>query len=154
MTDSEFDTYLAQAVGELEAKQATLVATYGLGWGSHNKFFADYAAGTLTFLEGDVPQVKAFIIPVFTHIPSKQNLLWAWANEAFPLAVREQSSQIKELQSITGFELFTNERVECDESTAWELTALACKCLSAAGAYRIPHGEKHAYVLITSVQRA
>ncbi|MDR2240000.1 MAG: hypothetical protein LBE33_06100 [Zoogloeaceae bacterium] len=151
MTGSEFDTYLAQSVEELETKQATLSATYGIG--NYEKFFVDFMAGTLTFLDGDTPKIKALVIPVATHVPSRQNLLWAWANEQLPPAVREQSSRIKELQSITGFELFANERVECDESMAWELTALACKYLSAAGAYRIPNGEIYAYVLITSAHQ-
>ena len=151
MTDSEFDAYLAQALDELEAKQKTLSAGYGLG--QHDRFVVDYVACTLTFFDKEAPRAEASIVPVSTHVPAKRNLQWAWANQQFPAPVRELSSRTKELHSITGFELFTNERVECDESMAWEMTALACKYLSAAGAYRVPHGETHAHVLITSVQR-
>lgn len=43
MTDDEFDAYLDQALDELEAKQRTLSAEFGLG---HNgRFVMDYEAG-------------------------------------------------------------------------------------------------------------
>ena len=71
----------------------------------------------------------------------------------FPADIRASASRVKELHSLTGFELFNNERVQCDESMAWEFTALACKCLGAIGAYRVPNKETHAHVLITSVRR-
>jgi hypothetical protein len=151
MTDPEFETYLDQALDELEAKQTSLKDQYGLG--HHGRFVVDYVAGTLTFFDNEAPRAEASILPVSTHIPAKRNLLWSWANHQLPSHVRELSSQVKALRSVTGFEVFANERVECDESMAWEFTALACKCLSAAGAYRVPHGEMHAHVLITSIRQ-
>lgn len=151
MNDQEFDAYLDLALDELEAKQATLKDDFGLG--HHGRFIVDYVAGTLTFFDKEAPRAEASILPVSTHIPAKRNLLWSWANQQLPAQVRELSSQVKELHSVTGFEIFANERVQCDESMAWEFTALACKCLSAIGAYRVPHGDIHAHVLITSIRQ-
>jgi hypothetical protein len=151
MNDPEFDAYLDQALDELEAKQNTLKSEFGLG--HHGRFVVDYVAGTLTFFDKEAPRAEASILPVSTHIPAKRNLLWSWANQQLPVHVRELSSQLKELHSVTGFDLFVNERVQCDESMAWEFTALACKCLSAIGAYRVPHGDIHAHVLITSIRQ-
>ena len=150
MNDSEFDAYLDQALDELETKQAALNDEFGLG--EHGRFVVDYVAGNLTFFDKEAPRAEASILPVSTHIPAKRELQWSWANQQLPEHVRELSSQVKSLHSVTGFELFVNEHVKCDESMAWEFTALACKCLSAIGAYRVPHGEIHAHVLITSIR--
>jgi hypothetical protein len=151
MTDPEFETYLEEALNELEAKQTSLDAEYGIG--RHGRFVVDFEASTLTFFDKEAPRIEASIVPVSSHIPAKRNLKWAWANQHFPANVRASASRVKELHSLTDFDLFNNERVECDESMAWEFTALACKCLAAIGAYRVPHKEAHAHVLITSVRR-
>lgn len=151
MTDPEFDAYLDQALDELEAKQTSLNSEHGMG--SYKRFVVDYVGGKLTFFNKEAPQLEASILPISTHVPEKRNLLWAWANQQLPSPVRAEAARTKELQTVTGFDLFANERVECDESMAWELTALACKYLSATGAYRVPHGEIHAHILITSIQR-
>ncbi len=151
MTDAEFDEYLRGAVGELKAKQAALEIEYHLG--HHERFVVDYEAGSLIFFAGEAPQVEAKILPVATHVPAKKSLKWSWANSQLPQSVRESAARVRELHAFTGFGMFANDAVECDESMAWEITALAAKYLSVMGAYRVPHGTLYAYVLITELQR-
>lgn len=150
MTNDEFDRYLEDALDELEVKQQSLATAYGLG--EHERFVVDYEDLTLAFFEGERPCAIARILPVATHIPNKRSFRWAWANNMLPQPVRELSKAVMELHALTGFELFAQETIECDESMAWEIAALACKCLGKAGAYRIPHATLNGYVLIESVR--
>lgn len=69
-----------------------------------------------------------------------------------PESVRDHSSAVKVLYDQTGYDVFNNPYMSCDEGMAWEVAAMACKCLDAKGVYRIPHGNMHSYVLLTSVR--
>ena len=152
MTDDEFDQFLSDATAELESKQESLALEFGVG--HSGRFVVEYRTHTLTFFNHEAPSAVATIIPVATHVPSKNSLKWAWANEHFPAEVRDAASQVKGLHGLTGYEFFANEVEECDESQAWEATAMACKHLNAIGAYRIPHGEVFSYVLIREIRHA
>jgi hypothetical protein len=150
VTDEEFTTFLADAVEELQAKQDALRAKYGLG--ERERFVVDFEAGTLTFFDQEKPAVEAAIMPLATHVPDRNSLKWAWANEALPAEVRQKASAVKDLYRLTGFEIFRNEYVECDEAMAWEITALACKFFCKIGAYRIPSSNAQGYVLMKEVK--
>ena len=132
MTDEDFDAYLESALDELEAKQSLLSDAYGLG--RHERFVVDYESLTLSFFEGERHCVTARILPIATIVPVQNSLRWAWANEVFPEPVRQLSMAVKEPHSATGFDMFVQEAIECDEPMAWEIAALACKCLRKAGA--------------------
>jgi len=149
MTNDEFDDFLALAQDELEIKQASLQAEFGLG--GYERFVADYEAGVITFFNKEAPRIEAIILPIATHVPDKNSLKWSWADKQLPQSIRDLASQVKRLHVITGFDMFANEAAECDEAMAWEITALACKTLSALGAYRVPHAKLNAYVLITAI---
>ena len=151
MSDFDFDEYLLTAQEELEQKQETLTAQYRIG--TWPQFIVDYEAGILQFFEHEALRIEAAIIPVATHVPEKASLKWAWASDQYPERVLAGSARIRGLQELTGFKMFANEFVECDESMAWEITALACKFLGALGAYRVPHGTINSYVLITEARR-
>lgn len=149
MTDDEFDKYLEESCDELDVKYKHLVDEYGFG--SHDNFVVEYENQSLMFFRKEAPVVEANILPVASHIPEKNSLVWFWSNRNLPDHVREQSKAIKKLYDITGFELFNNPSVECDESMAWEIAVMACKCMNAKGVYRIPQGNLNSYVLITDV---
>ncbi|MGN5354790.1 DUF6882 domain-containing protein [Ralstonia sp. L16] len=151
MTDEDFDAYLQSAQDELEAKQGVLADAFGIG--QHERFVVDYERLTLSFFDGERPCAVAGILPVATHVPAKGSLRWAWANDVFSEPVQRMSRAVMELQAVTGYEMFAQETVACDESMAWEIAALACKCLGKAGVYRIPHAALHSYVLIEHVNR-
>ncbi len=152
MSAFDFNAYLAQAQDELGRKQAALGVEYGIG--TFERFVVDYVSGLLDFFEHEAPIVQTTIIPIATHVPGKNSLKWAWANDQYPAEVREAASRTKELTELTGFEVFQDEFVECDESMAWEITAVACKLFDAKGAYRVAHGPVYSYVLITGVESA
>ena len=150
MTDDEFDEFVAQANAELAQKQATLEKTYGLG--RHDRFVVEYDKRRLTFFGKEGPLVEAVIVPVATHVETQNSLKWSWSSPQLPQAVREDAARVRKLYDLTGYEIFANETAECDASMAWEITAMACKLLSALGAYRVPHANLNAYMLITEIK--
>ncbi|MBK6512481.1 MAG: hypothetical protein IPG64_27150 [Haliea sp.] len=151
MTDEEFDIFVEEAMAELDQKRQMLTESYGLG--THSNFVVEYENNLLTFFENERPIVVAKILPVASHIPEMENLKWFWANENLPESVREHSSAVKMLYDQTGYDVFNDPHIACDEGMAWEIAAMACKCLNAQGVYRIPHGNMHSYVLLLSVQK-
>ena len=150
MTDAEFNEFLEQALDEIEAKQTQLEAEYNLG--HHERFVVDYERNSLVFFNKEAPVAEATVLPVASHVPEKKNLRWSWANKNLPDSVRRRAEDVKKLYKLTGFQLFERESIECDEKMAWEITAMACKCLKARGAYRVPHANLNAYVLITDIK--
>jgi hypothetical protein len=65
--------------------------------------------------------------------------------------VRQLSMAVKEPHSATGFDMFVQEAIECDEPMAWEDAALACKCLKGRGLSDTASNCPLYYVLIESV---
>ncbi len=152
MTDEEFEKYLQESMDEMEEKQESLEKDYSIG--HLERFEVDYEVSELSFFNGGKRNVTAKIIPVASHVPEKQNLQWAWANESFPSEVREKAAVLRQLGELTGLEPFTNERVECDEDMAWEINAMACKFMGALGIYRVPHGAVNMHVVLTEISGA
>ncbi len=152
MANEEFDQFLAASLEELEAKQQQLAAEYRLG--SWPRFVVDYAAGSLQFFENEALRVDAAIVPVGTHVSESKSFQWAWANEQLPSHVRKDAARVARLRDYTGIDLFTSERITCDNARAWEITAMACKFLGALGAYRVPHRKVDAYLLISAARCA
>jgi len=151
MTDEEFDNYLAAACDELDQKYQDLVEHYGFG--SHDNFVVEYEDQLLSFFKKERRTIEAKILPIASHVPEKNSLVWFWSNRNLPDHVRVPSEAIKKLYDVTGYEIFKENSVECDEDMAWEIAALACKCLEAKGVYRIPHSNLNTYVLILEVEQ-
>ena len=150
MNDEEFDTYVADASRELEAKQQKLEDEYGIGhWA---RFHVDYEKSALQFFEGDALRAEAAIVMVGTHALAPGVFQWGWANKQLPEAVRTASERLKGLYELTGFDFFRNERGSSDEAMCWQTVAMACKFLGAQGVYPVPHGKVHSYLLLTEVQ--
>jgi hypothetical protein len=55
--------------------------------------------------------------------------------------IRQDASVLKGLKELAGYKVFEELGFECDESMAYESTAIALNYLNALGMYKIP-GEK------------
>lgn len=150
MTDEEFDQYLDEAFEEMDGKHEHLINEYGIG--DHSDFVVDYASRSLIFSEHGKPVVEARILPLATHDPAQNNLVWFWSDPDVPEAIRTQGAAVKKLFEITGADFFVTNNVECGETMLWELAALACKGLDSQGVYRVPHDGLNSYVLIEHIQ--
>ena len=136
MNDEKFQEFLDQCFDDLEKKQQSLIENYGMG--SYDNFNYDFEKEEIYFLREGQIKVKAKIIPIGSFNAISKTWMWAWANDAFPEALRKKSSQLKELEEITGFEMFGNEMAEIEEDMAWEITGMAVNLFKFQGAYRGP----------------
>lgn len=134
MSEDPFDVLIETAMAELMSKQESLQQQYGLG--GMARWWLDQDPGSLSFLdELDGEIVRALIINIGSFAPNRSSWKWAWSNPAVPDPLRQRALPLKELQAITGFELFGEKEafsVE-DEAMAWELAALAVQHLNAVG---------------------
>ncbi|MCP2067940.1 UNVERIFIED_ORG: hypothetical protein J2Y84_003266 [Pseudomonas reinekei] len=155
MTDDEFETFLMMVTDELLLKQVELNRIYALGewarWGFEK------STGTLQlFNNSDRLVVEAEVVRIGSFSIKSCSWKWAWSNPSIEHALRQAALPLKQLQAITGFDLFGNEQAFSiqDETMAWELAALAVHYLKAAGCYRAPassEGPNH-YLAITSIK--
>jgi hypothetical protein len=150
MNDDEFDTLLAKASKELEEKQDRLGEIHGIG--NQGRFHVDYEKLTLQFFDRDTLKAQATILPIGTYALTSEVFQWAWANKQFSEHIRADSARLKGLYELTALDFFRNERGFCEEAMCWQTAAIACMFLGAEGAYRIPHGKVHSYVLLTAVR--
>jgi len=139
MTDAEFQGFLDAATAELQQKQEKLGTDYGLDEVSTWGF--DQATEKLQFFDENKRMVvEADVINAGSYSPKSISWKWAWGNESVLPALRKKAERLKELQAITGVEIFGEPlafRID-DENMAWELAAMAAKHLGALGCYRAP----------------
>ena len=146
MTGSQFDEYLDYCYENLEKKQETLSKEYGIG--EFQEYWYDQESSKIQFKsEGKV--LLEFSVVFIGSWSSKSNTwMWAWANNSMTDGIKEQSSVLKELKSITGFDIFTNEYFDCDEAMAHELTAFSVEHLKAKGMYISPDGKSQVFMAL------
>lgn len=141
MTDHEFEAFLAQVMDELSLKQTALSRTYGLG--EMARWWFEQATGVIQFFDSsDKLAVVAEVVSIGSFSGKFSTWKWAWSNPTVEPALREASLPLKQLQAITGFDLFADDEAFSiqDETMAWELAAAAVHHLQAQGCYRAPSG--------------
>jgi len=142
MTDAEFQGFLDQATAELQQKQEKLGTDYGLDDVSTWSF--DQATEKLQFFDEQKRMVvEAEVIDAGSYSPKSISWKWAWSNESVLPEPRKKAERIRELEAITGVEIFGDPlafKID-DENMAWELAAMAAKHLGALGCYRAPSKE-------------
>ncbi|WP_411380469.1 DUF6882 domain-containing protein [Pseudomonas sp. MPB26] len=141
MTDHEFEAFLAQVMDELSLKQTELGRTYGLG--EMARWWFEQATGVVQFFDdNDRLAVVAEVLSVGSFSAKFNTWKWAWSNPSVEPALREAALPLKQLQAITGREIFGSDEAFAvhDEGMAWELTAAAVHHLQAQGCYRAPSG--------------
>lgn len=139
MTDDEFQSFVGTANAELLAKQKVLAEEYGLG--SAKRWWFDQATANLQFFDAeDNLSIETDVIDVGSYSPISNSWKWAWGNDSVLPSLRQRAEKLKELEAITGFEIFGEKDPFSvnDESMAWELTAISLKHLGAVGCYRCP----------------
>lgn len=150
MNDEEFQEYIDNCFDELERKQQYLIDTFGFG--SFDNFEYDFDKEELYLLKNEEVLVKARIVPIGSFNTENGSWMWGWANEAFPVKLRNKSSRLKELETITGFEMFGNEMAEIDEDMAWEIAAMSLNLLGFEGVYRGPGKNTHYFYAMEQVE--
>jgi hypothetical protein len=152
MEDADFDAFIARTTQELRSKQDTLTETYGLG--KHAEYWLDLSLGILQFKgsTGDV-LVEANVTPIGSFSEKRNTWQWGWANQSLDQQLRDKSEALKDLVSVTGFEVFDTPIINADEQMAWELAAMAVSQFGSLGCYRIPKDNLHIFVSIDEIRR-
>jgi hypothetical protein len=139
MTDEEFEAFLASANAELRDKQSSLMQVYGLG--EMKRWWFEQATEQLQFFDDDDKlALVAKVVDIGSYSPKSKTWKWAWGNSSVLPDLRNKALSLKELKTVTGFDLFGNEHafVIDGESMAWELAAISTRHLDAIGCYRAP----------------
>ncbi|MFZ5986352.1 MAG: DUF6882 domain-containing protein [Bacillota bacterium] len=146
MTDEQFDEFLDKCYGELEEKQEKMFSEYYIG--VYEEYWFDQLTRTLQFKNNNKVEIEFYIVCIGTWAHQKNTWMWGWANNSFTEEIRREAERLKGLREITGYELFQNEGFDCDETMAYELTAIAINHLNAMGMYKIPGERSHLFVAL------
>ncbi|MFC1602050.1 DUF6882 domain-containing protein [Pseudomonadota bacterium] len=136
MIDIANSTYLDDCYAALEQKQADLIKDYQID--SYGGFDFDMSKGTIEFKQGPVVRVTANFVPVGSFNEELQSWMWAWANGGVTGELNEKAETIKVLEDKTGNEVFSSETFPVDESSAWEIAAMACDHYQGQGIFAAP----------------
>ena len=154
MTDEEFGELLSSAMAYLQERRSRLESAYDIG--NLPRWWFDQEKEQLQFLDdaGNV-LVEAAVVPIGSYAPKSNTWKWSWSNESILPSLREKAIPLKQLEAITGFELFSSEgSFEADEHMAWGLAALSVTHLKADGCYRAPSSNgPQTFLAITSLRQ-
>jgi len=147
MTDEEFDTFVEQAIDQLQRKQDKLIESNRLE--TYPDYWFQQDTGTLQFKKADgTVGVEASIIPIGSFSTRSQTWQWAWANQSIIAPLREKAKSLKGLLDLTGMDVFQKPTVEADEDMAVDLAAMSVLYLESLGSYRIPMPEHQLLVFV------
>ncbi len=156
MSEEIFEVLLETSMKELINKQDELSSVYGLG--DMARWWLDQESATVQFFDAyDRLVIEAEILNIGSFAPKSSSWRWAWGNSTVPPELRQKALLLKQLQGITGIDLFGDEQAFSieGEEMAWELAAIAIHHLKALGCYRAPSSSDGPiiFLAITSVKR-
>lgn len=146
MTNEQFDEFLKTCYQELELKQNKLFTDFDIG--SYKNYWFDQLTRTLQFKNEEKAELEFNIICIGTWAHLKNTWMWCWANKSFTKECRKDSKTLKGLKMKTGLGIFIKEGFNCDETMAYEMTAMSVKQLNALGMYKIPGEKSHLFVAL------
>jgi hypothetical protein len=152
MTDEQFDKFLDECYDNLEKKQAKLLEEYGIS--NFDEYWYDQEESILQFKTNNRMELEFNIIFIGSWTKNSNSWMWSWANNSTTDNVKVRSRRIKELQEVTGAEIFTCPCFECDEYMAQELVAFAVEHLNAKGMYISPNGNSQLFMAIMSENKS
>lgn len=146
MTDEQFDEFVDSCYEEFETKQSKMLQDYNLG--TYGGYWCDQITKTLQFKNDNKVELEFEIIFIGSWAHKKETWLWSWANSSITEECRKDSEVLKGLKERTGFEVFEQEGINCNEMMAYELVAMSLNQLNAIGMYRVPGELSHLFVAI------
>ncbi|PAB60309.1 DUF6882 domain-containing protein [Anaeromicrobium sediminis] len=146
MTNEEFEKFLDKSYEELENKQQNLFNNYNIG--TYESYWFNQNSMTLQFKNNGKVELEFRIVCIGTWAHEKDTWMWGWANDSFTSDIRQDSEELKKLKEFTGYDAFEMEAFECDENTAYEITAISVNHLNALGMYKIPGEKSHLFLAL------
>lgn len=146
MRDEEFSEFIDKCYEELNNKQQSLLKLYNMG--SYDSYWFDQLVKTIQFKSNGEVMLEFKIVCIGTWAHEKNTWMWGWANASFTEEIREDSSKLKGLKQVTGFDAFEKPGFECDEAMAYEAAAMSLHYLNGLGMYRLPGEKSHLFVAL------
>lgn len=143
MSDDELAAFVEESMDRFLAKQESLLSEYGVG--SHDRWHFDQATETLRFFnEAGELVLEADVVAIGSYASNSNTWQWAWSNDSLLPAIRHKAEPLRELQTVTGLDLFDSESAILldDDDMAWELVAMCVRQLGALGGYRAPSSSR------------
>jgi hypothetical protein len=79
---------------------------------------------------------------------------WAWETLGEEDSGAEMISRLRVFGEVRGLDKLTTPNWECDETTGWEMTAVAAHILGANGVYRAPMKHVYWFMLLSNWRSA
>lgn len=134
---TDYSTLLAQSMEELRLKTEAHDSTWQL---SECHWDVDQEIGTIVFTRPDGMTATCPVQIIGTYNTLDNTWLWAWDHPSVAPALQDHAWKVREYGDMHSVDRLTTRKLNCSETEAWELTALACKLSDAQGAYRGPAG--------------
>ena len=110
MTDEQFENYLVMCYDKLESKQQKFISDYNIY--NFDEYWYDQDRCILQFKNGQV-LLEFSVVFIGSWSGKSNSWMWSWANENVADYARSKSNCLKDLQNITGNEVFINSLFEC-----------------------------------------
>lgn len=145
---TEPDLSLARSGPDLEIKSRAAQELWGFG--NANRWDADLAEGTISFLFDD-KTVTAPVQVIGTYDSQRGSWLWGWDHPSVSHALGHDARRVQAFGETYGLQRLTTRTIACSEEDAWEFTALACYLGKSNGAYRAPSGTTFVFMTFGTV---
>ncbi len=123
-------------------------------WQHMARWDFDGESGTLTFSDPKRASVVADIQLVGSYSKRSNTFQWAWETLGEDDSDAEVISRLRVFGEVRGIDKLTTPNWECDETTGWEMTALAAHILGASGVYRAPMKHMYWFMLLSNWRSA
>lgn len=133
MTNEQFESYLDMCYDKLESKQQKFISDYNID--NFNEYWYDQDQCILQFKNNGQVLLEFSVVFIGSWSGKSNSWMWSWANENMTDYARSKSSCLKDLQKITGSDVFINPLFECNQEMAHELAAFSIEYLDAEGMY-------------------
>jgi hypothetical protein len=133
----DYRRFVEQSMEELRLKTAAHDAGWRLGEAAWS---VDQNTGVIVFTRDDGIKATCPVQIIGTYNTEDGTWLWGWDHPSVAGPLQEHAKRVKQYGEQNHVEKLTTRKIACDESEAWEYTALACKLCDAQGAYRGPAG--------------
>lgn len=112
----------------------------------------DQAVGNLVFTTPQGMQAVAPAQIIGTYNTQDGTWLWGWDHPSVQPSLAKHAERVLAYGQQHGFRKLTTRKLQCTESEAWELAALAYMICGANGAYRGPAGKALVFMTFGEVQ--
>lgn len=150
MTDKELDVFLQNCHTEIREKQNYLTRTYHIN--EYTTYSFSQVENSLTLKNVGKKDLTFNIICIGSWHKEDSSWVWAWANENLSEGIREVAKPLKELEKVTGFNIFAQGGFECEMAVARDLAFAGVHQLQAQGIYRIEVEESYLFLALMEVK--